>query len=322
MEDYRPISLIGCMYKILSKLLATRLSKVIHKLIRPNQTAFLAGRQILDGTLIANEIVHCAKKEKFNLLFFKVDFKKAFDSVNWKFLLDIMSQMGFGPKWRKWILACLSSASVSILKNGSPCKEFAMERGLRQGDPLSPFLFLIFAEALQVMMIDACNKGIYKGISLANDGANVSLLQYADDALFFGEWSKSNMIHLLHILNCFHDVSGLEINLSKSRLFGIGVSGEEVVNIARGVNCSYGFLPFTYLGLPVGKDMNRIKAWSDIANKFTKKLSSWKANLLSVGSRLTLVKAVLGSLPMYFLSIFKAPEAVISQLESIRRRFF
>ncbi|GJX75163.1 RNA-directed DNA polymerase, eukaryota, reverse transcriptase zinc-binding domain protein [Tanacetum coccineum] len=143
-----------------------------------------------------------------------------------------------------------------------------MERGLKQGDPLSPFIFLIVAEALQVMMIDACNKGIYKGLSLANDDANVSLLQYADDALFFGEWSKSNMIHLLHILNCFHDVSGLEINLSKSRLFGIGVSGEEVANIARGVNCSYAFLPFTYLGLPV------------------------------------------------------APEAVISQLESIRRHFF
>ncbi|GKD71944.1 reverse transcriptase domain, reverse transcriptase zinc-binding domain protein [Tanacetum coccineum] len=197
-----------------------------------------------------------------------------------------------------------------------------MERGLRQGDPFSPFLFLIVAEALQVMMIDACNKGIYKGLSLANDGANVSLLQYADDALFFREWSKSNMIHLLHILNCFHDVSGLEINLSKSRLFGIGVSGEEVANIARGVNCSYGFLPFTYLGLPVGKDMNKIEAWSDIANKFTKKLSSWKANLLSIGGRLTLVKSVLGNLPIYFLSIFKAPEAVISQLESIRRRFF
>nr|GEY94209.1 reverse transcriptase domain, reverse transcriptase zinc-binding domain protein [Tanacetum cinerariifolium] len=133
-----------------------------------------------------------------------------------------------------------------------------------------------------------------------DDGANISLLQYADDALFFG----------------------LKINLSKSRLFGIGVPEEEVVNITRVVNCSYGSLPFSYLGLLVGKDMNRIEAWADIVNTFTKKLSSWKANLLSIGGRLTLVKSVLGSLPIYFLSMFKAPEAVISKLESIRRRFF
>ncbi|GKD39102.1 RNA-directed DNA polymerase, eukaryota, partial [Tanacetum coccineum] len=91
LSDYRPVSLIGCMYKVLSKLLASRLSQVIHKLISPNQTTFLKGRQILDGSLVANEIVNFAKKEGINLFLFKVDFKKAFDSVNWNFLMDIMA---------------------------------------------------------------------------------------------------------------------------------------------------------------------------------------------------------------------------------------
>ncbi|GKF88208.1 putative RNA-directed DNA polymerase, eukaryota, reverse transcriptase zinc-binding domain protein [Tanacetum coccineum] len=101
-----------------------------------------------------------------------------------------MRQMGFGEKWRKWMGACLASASISVMVNGSPSKEFKMERGLRQGDPLSPFLFLIVAEALQIAVLEACSKGVYKGITLADGGANLSLLQYADDALFIGEWSR------------------------------------------------------------------------------------------------------------------------------------
>ncbi|GJS88192.1 RNA-directed DNA polymerase, eukaryota, reverse transcriptase zinc-binding domain protein [Tanacetum coccineum] len=216
-----------------------------------------SGRQILDGFLVANEIVNYAMKETLKLLLLKVDFEKAFDSVNWSFLLDIMSQMGFSPKWCKWILACLSSASILVHINGSTTKEFTMERGLRQGDPLSPFLFSL-------------SQKHYRG------------------------WSKLNMIHLLHILNCFHDVSGLKINLLKSRLFGIGVFEEEVVNVARAVNCSNDSLPFSYLGLPIRRNLNKIDAWSNVVQKFIKRLSSWKANLLSIGGRLTLVKSVLG----------------------------
>ncbi|GJS57859.1 RNA-directed DNA polymerase, eukaryota, reverse transcriptase zinc-binding domain protein [Tanacetum coccineum] len=277
LRDYRPISLIGCMYKVLSKLLSRKLCKVIHKLIRLNQMAFLSGRQILDGNLIANDIVNYAKKKKLKLLLFKVDFEKAFDSVNWKFLIDIMSQIGFGAKWCKWIHACLSSASISILINFSPSKEFSMKHGLRQGDPLSPFLFLIIAEALQVMMIESYNKGIFKGLFLAKNDTNISLLQNANDALFFGEWSKTNALCLVHILKCFHYVSG--------------------------------------------KDTRKNKAWDEVVNHFSNRLSMCKSKLLSVGDRLTLIKAVLGSFPLYFFSIFKAAKAVISRLESIRRRF-
>ncbi|GJV65517.1 RNA-directed DNA polymerase, eukaryota, reverse transcriptase zinc-binding domain protein [Tanacetum coccineum] len=231
-------------------------------------------RQILDGSLIANEIVNFAKKARMNMLLFKVDFEKAFDCVNWDILLDVMTQMNFGSKWCQWIRSCLSSASVSVLINGSPSKEFKMERGLRQGDPLSPFLFLIIAEALQVMCIEDCNKGIFRGLYLADEGVNISLLQYADDALFFGEWSKSNALHFVHILDCFHDVSSLK------------------------------------------------STWQKQVIRFSKRLATWKRKLLSIGGMLTLVKSVLGSLPLYYQSIFRAPKSVISHLESIRRRFF
>ncbi|GJR12182.1 putative RNA-directed DNA polymerase, eukaryota, reverse transcriptase zinc-binding domain protein, partial [Tanacetum coccineum] len=252
-SDYRPISLIGCVYKVISKLLASRLASVIGSIIGLNQSAFINGRQILDGCLIANEIIRMARMEDHKLLLFKVDFEKAFDSVNWNFLISIMRQMGFGEKWRNWIASCLSSSSISVLINGSPSKEFKMERGLRQGDPLSPFLFLLVADALQVITVDACNKCIFKGVFIGDNGANVSLLQFADDALFFGEWSSLNASNLIRILKCFEMSSSLKVNLEKSRLFGVGIPTSDIESVVASLGCACDQLPFIYLGLPVGK---------------------------------------------------------------------
>ena len=156
--------------------------------------------------------------EDHKLLLFKVDFEKAFDSVKWRFLLDVIGEIGFGLKWRNWITSCLSSTSVSVMINGSPSNEFKMERGLRQGDPLSQFLFLLVVEALQAAILESCDKGFYKGLSLADSGLNVSLLQFAYDALFCREWSRLNAKNLIHILKCFELASNLEVNITKGRL--------------------------------------------------------------------------------------------------------
>ncbi|GJT84084.1 putative RNA-directed DNA polymerase, partial [Tanacetum coccineum] len=306
-SDYCPISLIGCIYKIISKILASRLAKVMPSIIGPNQTAFIAGRQILGGCLVANEIIRMANIEKHKLLLFKVDFEKAFDSVNWIFLCNTMRQMGFGEKWIKWICACLSSASISVLVNGSPSREFKMERGLRQEDPLSSFLFLIVTEALQIPILEACNKVRSK---------------YADDALFFGDWSRINVKNLILILKCFENASGLKINLSKSKIYGVGVLADEVEVIASSLGYDHGSIPFMYLGLPVGKRMRFSDGWNVVVNRFRDRLSSWKSKSLSIGGRLTLIRSIFGSLPIYYLSLFLAPKKVINLLESIRCRFF
>ncbi|GKB40984.1 hypothetical protein Tco_0885926 [Tanacetum coccineum] len=171
-----------------------------------------------------------------------------------------------------WVNTCMKSASISVLVNGSPSREFKMERGLRQGDPFSPFLFLIVGEALQVLILEAY------------------------DALFFGEWSYSNANTLVRILKCFQDVSGLKVNLSKSRLYGVGVPLNEVASVAEAINCAH--------------------------DKFLNRLSSWKSKLMSIGGRSTLVKAVLGSLPLNHFSLFRDPIKIIKRLEVIRSRFF
>jgi hypothetical protein len=145
--NYRPICLIGSVYKILSKILANRLKGVLGKLIFSCQSAFLPQRQILDGVVVLNEIIDLAKRRKDNCLLFKVDFERAYDStVNWGFLESMMVKMGFSEVWLKWMRACIFESSMFILVNGSPTENFKVGRGLRQGDPLSPFLFLIVVE--------------------------------------------------------------------------------------------------------------------------------------------------------------------------------
>ncbi|GJV11628.1 RNA-directed DNA polymerase, eukaryota [Tanacetum coccineum] len=162
-----------------------------------------SGRQIIDGLLIVDEIISWAKKYKKRLMFLKVDFEKAFDSLNWSFLFSIMEQMGFSRKWRTWTSSCLKSAFASVLINGSPTKEFKVEKGLRQGDPLSLFLFIIAIKALNVALLNACNNNAFHGVKVGKDNIHVSHLQFADDALVMGEWSWLNAINLSRILTCF-----------------------------------------------------------------------------------------------------------------------
>ncbi|XP_035840290.1 uncharacterized protein LOC110913949 [Helianthus annuus] len=147
-SNFRPISLIGVVNKAISKVLVNRLKKVVGKLVSEEQTAFLAGRNISDGPLILNEVIAWMKRAKRPGMVFKIDINKAYGSLNWKFLESVMTQMNFPVLWRDWIMATLVSSRASVLVNGSPTMEFECTRGLRQGDPLSPFLFVIAMEAL------------------------------------------------------------------------------------------------------------------------------------------------------------------------------
>jgi len=129
--EFRPISLVGSMYKIILKLVASRLRLVVGSVISETQSAFIKNRQILDGILIANEVVHEARKLKKELMLFKVDFEKAYDSVDWGYLDSVMEHMSFSVLWRKWIRERVGTATASVLVNGSPTDEFHLHRGLR-----------------------------------------------------------------------------------------------------------------------------------------------------------------------------------------------
>lgn len=321
-KDFRPISLIGSMYKIIGKILANRITEVIDSLISQEQSAFVKGRQILDGPMILNEVVAWCKKMKKKSMLFKVDFEKAYDSIRWDYLDDVMKKMGFGPRWCNWIRACLESSMSSVLVNGAPTNEFRCYRGLRQGDPLSPFLFILAMEGLHVAFCQAMQNGRFSGLEIGNLEVKLSHLFYADDAIFIGEWSDTNIQNILLILQCFQFMSGLKVNVQKSKLYGLGVDYREVERMALKLGCAPDTIPFIHLGLPVGRSMNRISAWDGILEKFHIKLNRWKANALSIGGRFTLIKSVLGSTPNYYFSIFKAPDKVLKMVENLRSNFF
>nr|GEZ24206.1 hypothetical protein [Tanacetum cinerariifolium] len=212
-KNYRPISLIGSMYKIICKLLANRLAKVVGDLISSEQPAFIKRRQIMDGPMILNEI------------------------------------RGF-----------LTSSRASVLVNGSPTDEFLIHRGLRQGDPLSSFLFTLVVEALHMLIERAKTANLVQGIWLDMAGTVVSHLLYVNDAILLG----------------------LKINLGKCRLMGVGVQMDDVQNMATVIWCEGAKLPFVYLGVQVGANMNRIAEWDEVIKKFKTRLFTWKAKTLLV----------------------------------------
>ncbi|GJV03431.1 RNA-directed DNA polymerase, eukaryota [Tanacetum coccineum] len=320
-KDFRPISLIGSLYKIITKILANRLVPVLGDLVHDVQSAFVAGRQIMDGPFILNEVMQWCSLKKMKTLIFKVDFEKAYDSVRWDFLDEVLRKYGFGDKWRRWIQSCLSSSRGSILINGSPTSEFQFFRGLKQGDSLSPFLFILVMETLHISFQRVVDAGMFVGINLSNV-VSISHMFFADDVMFIGKWCDTNISTLINVLDCFHRASGLKINMSKSKILGLQVESSKVREAAEKLGCLILRTPFTYLGTKVGDNMNRVLAWQEVIDKVKNRLSNWKMKALSIGGRLTLLKSVLGSIPLFYMSIYKTPMSVLKDLEAIRRRFF
>ena len=163
LKDLRPIGLVGSLYKILSKVLANRIKRVMGLIISQSQNVFVEGRQILDAALIANEVVDSVLRRKEKGLMCKLDIEKAYDHIRWDFLLQTLERMGFGPKCIRWIRWCISTASFSVMFNGSPAGFFRSSRGLRQGDPLSPYLFVVGMEVLSCLLKRAAEGNLFLG---------------------------------------------------------------------------------------------------------------------------------------------------------------
>ncbi|XP_058734104.1 uncharacterized protein LOC131605811 [Vicia villosa] len=266
LSEFRPICLVGCLYKIIAKVLANRLKRVVDKLISKTQTAFIPGRHIQDGMVVLNEVVDFAKRNKRSCLVLKVDFEKAYDNVNWSFLLYMLSRFGFGEKWLRWMKACICSSSMSVLVNGSPTKDFMAEKGLKQGDPLSPFLFTIVTEGLARMVAMAKDRGVFSGFRVSQN-LSFELMQFADDTVIIGEGSWSNLWSIKAILRGFELASGLPINLAKSSILGVNLEESFMLAAADFLCCRRDRFPSKFLGILLGDNHRQQYLWKSVVEK-------------------------------------------------------
>ena len=185
---FRHISLCNVVYKFISKLLVNRLKPFMDSIITPYQNAFIQGRNISDNILITHEILDILKKKKgrkncFGVL--KIDMSKVYDKVNWNFLKAVLIAMKFDPKWITWIMECVTSIHYTLLVNGNLKKSFKPSKGLRQQDPLFPYLFLMCANILSISLLQAEMSNLIKGVEVGRNGCAFTHLLFVDDSLLF-----------------------------------------------------------------------------------------------------------------------------------------
>ncbi|RVW45359.1 putative mitochondrial protein [Vitis vinifera] len=199
----------------------------------------------------------------------KLDIEKAYDSINWQFLLKVMEKMGFGSKWLRWMWWCISIAKFSVMVNGTPAGFFSSSKGLWQGDPLSPYLFVMGMEVLSILIRRAMEGGFISGCKIQRDrgrAVHVAHLLFADDTIVFCEAKKEYLTNLSWILYWFEAASGLRIHLAKSEIIPVR-EVEEVEELAVELGCRVGHLPTVYLGLPLGVPNKAVYGWDGVEEK-------------------------------------------------------
>jgi hypothetical protein len=222
--DYKPISLPNSSIKLLTKILSNRLQKVITKLIHKNQYVFIKERSI-DGCLAwAFEYLYLCKRSKKEMVILKLNFEKAFDRIEHKVIAKVMQHKCFDQKWNMWMKMIMESCKSSILLNGVPGKVFHFKRGFRQGDPLSPLLFVLAADLLQSIVNDAMHKRVLSLPLPERCGPNFPIVQYADDTLLVLEACPRQLLALKALPDTFVESTGLKVNYHKSNIYPINVS--------------------------------------------------------------------------------------------------
>jgi hypothetical protein len=250
-RQYRSICLLNVIFKIITKVLTNRLTLVADKVIHSAQTAFIPGRNIYEGVVVLEEVIHELHKTKAKGIILKLDFEKAYDKVQWAFLKEVMRLKGFCETWIKWITLAVETGKVCINLNGVNGEFFQTFRGLRQGDPLSPILFNLVGEALGAMINAAKSKRHLSGLVTHLVDGGITHLQYTDDTVLFLNLDDKSIATMKFLLYCYETMSGLKINYQKSEVFTFGVEKEEQQRVADLFNCKVGSLPMKYLGILV-----------------------------------------------------------------------
>lgn len=321
---FRPISLCNVRYKIITKIIVARLRPLLDKIISPFQSSFIPGRSTNDNIIITQEILHSlrSKKGKKGGILLKIDLEKAYDKISWKFLLDTLLFFNLDPSLTALIMSCITSVKTAILWNGEPLEEFSPGRGIRQGDPLSPYLFVLCMERLSILIDSKCGEGNWKGIKVSRDSVALTHLFFADDLILFGHANITNCKAIMEVLNDFCIMSGQTVNLSKSKLFvSPNVSRPKTRRLSNLCGIALTSDLGKYLGVPLLHKRASKDHFKHIIEKVQCKLSGWKSNTLMLAGRATLIQATTSTIPSYTMQTMNFPVNVCDKLDRINRDF-
>ena len=325
-SDFRPISLCNVVYKLISKVVVNRLKKILPNIVSDSQSAFLLGRLITDNVLVAFETLHYLKRKtqgKDGYMALKLDMSKAYDKVEWTFLEKVMRHLGFAESIVKLIMSCMSSVTYAILLNGQPVGNIKPSKGLRQGDPLSPYLFLLCALELQSLLHKTEVNGEINGVAICRNGPRISHLFFTDDSVVFCRAREEECQKIIDLLSIYERGSGQKINRDKTNIFfssntppGDQIAIQQLLGVP--AICQYE----KYLGLPVLVGRAKKQNFIYLKERVWKKLQGWKEKILSQAGREVLIKSVIHAIPTYTMSCFKLPKGLVKELEVLIRKFW
>ena len=318
--DFRPISCLNTVYKVISSLLAGRLKAVLPSIIGHSQSAFMPGRLLLENVLLATEIIQgYSKKSTSPSAMLKVDMRKAFDSIRWDFIIACLRALNFPRLHICWIEQCISTASFSIVVNGQSGGYFRSTQGLRQGDPMSPYFFVLAMEVFSGLLQSRYSSG-YISYHPRTSELEISHLMFADDVMIFFDGGGSSLQGIYETLDDFAGWSGLHMNRDKTQLFYAGLSQTESNALA-----SYGFtvgsLPIRYLGLPLMSRKLKVSEYEPLIGKITARFNAWAVKSLSFAGRAQLIGSVISGTVNFWISTFVLPKGCIRRIESLCSRF-
>lgn len=274
---------------------------------------------ITDNTLIAFECFHAiqkCKRENQNFCALKLDLSKAYDRVDWAFLDGVLQRMGFGESWRKWTMSCVTAVRYSIRLNGNMLDPFTPTRGLRQGDPLSPYLFLFITDGLSHILEKKSLEGSIQPIKVCRGAPGISHLLFADDSLLFFQAEVDQARSVKEALSLYEKSTGQLINPAKcSLLFSEFCSQERQEEIKAVLQIQRAGFEDKYLGLPTPEGRMKSEQFQPIKGRFSKRLTDWCERFLSAAGKDTLIKSVAQALPTYTIGVFKMPEHFCNDYE-------
>jgi hypothetical protein len=325
-KQFRPISLCNVIMKIATKTIANRLKCILPDVVDEEQSVFVKGRLITDNALVAMECFHWLKKKtkvKKGMMALKLDMAKAYDRMEWPFINMVLNSMGFPSKLSKVIMGCITIVSYQVLINGQPSDKLTPERGLRQGDPLSPYIFILCANVLSGLMHEESKKNNLHGIQVARGSPVITHLFFADDSLIFARANTKEAETISNILTNYQLASGQLVSLDKSEVsYSRNVLSREKEIICNKMDVKAVTSHSKYLGLPVIFGRSKNEVFSFVRDRVWKKLKGWKEKFLSRAGKETLIKAVAQAIPSYVMSCYKIPEGCCKDIEALLAQFW